>query len=106
MYSGIYTIRNTATGWVYVGKSTDTARRWKQHRRDLNRGAHSNAKLQWDWVLYGSDAFEFEVVEVIPECRGMFHLLDDREWATICEMKKAGPVYNLPGGMSRRWLKA
>ena len=43
---GIYAIVNTANGRRYIGSSADLARRWKVHRKDLERGTHANVHLE------------------------------------------------------------
>jgi hypothetical protein len=35
------------------------------HRFSLTIGSHRNTALQHDWNRYGSDAFAFEVLEVV-----------------------------------------
>lgn len=38
--SGIYRIRNTVNGRVYVGASVHVEARWHAHRFHLNKGVH------------------------------------------------------------------
>lgn len=61
--TGVYKITHTPTGQTYVGRSTDLAPRWSDHKYRLRQG-NNNAKLQ---ALYDADGkiddFEFEVVE-------------------------------------------
>jgi len=59
--SGLYKITNTENGRVYYGSAVNIARRWKEHRNALRRGAHYNDHLQRSWDKYGEDAFEFSV---------------------------------------------
>jgi group I intron endonuclease len=63
--SGIYQIRNTETGAVYVGSALDIDGRWKRHKRTLNRGVHHSAKFQNAWNKYGVDKFEISVLEFV-----------------------------------------
>jgi len=60
--SGIYSIRNTVNGKVYIGKSVNIAGRWRSHRSCLRRGVHVNPHLQRAWCLYGESAFRCEVL--------------------------------------------
>ena len=60
---GIYLIKNTITGKVYIGKSKDVQVRWRGHKLDLRRGKHCNAYLQNSWNKYGESAFTFSVLE-------------------------------------------
>ena len=59
---GVYLIRNTANGKVYVGSSYRIPKRWKEHCRDLKYNRHSNTRLQNSWNKHGESAFELEVV--------------------------------------------
>ena len=92
--SGIYIIRNTKNGRVYVGRANSIAERWKQHRRKLRRGCHTNTALQWDWVFYGEDCFEFHVVEEINGYRFNRMFFAEREYAHYLAFRRIGPVYN------------
>lgn len=63
--SGIYRIRNTVNGRVYVGSAVDMAKRWHEHRKHLRKGDHHSRHLQSAWSKYGEAAFAFEIIEVI-----------------------------------------
>lgn len=63
MKIGIYIIKNTTNGKVYVGSSADIPQRFRAHRSLLRRGLHSNEHLQASWDLYGSENFEFIAFE-------------------------------------------
>lgn len=61
---GIYIIKNTVTGQVYVGATAkDFSSRYKKHKTMLTHGLHHCSHLQHSWNLYHADAFTFEVVE-------------------------------------------
>ena len=62
--SGIYEIINTVNGKRYIGSTSSFTLRWKQHRRDLRRGAHANPRLQNAWNKSGEVAFEFHPLVV------------------------------------------
>lgn len=62
-FSGIYAIRCLKNDKVYVGSAVNIARRWYEHRTDLNRGIHHSARLQASWTRYGSESFSFEILE-------------------------------------------
>jgi group I intron endonuclease len=68
MKLGIYHITHAASGKHYVGSSGDVTRRWRNHRRALQRGSHHSRLLQSAWAEHGAHAFEFAVLEVV-ECR-------------------------------------
>lgn len=63
MASGVYCIKNRASGKVYVGESIDIQRRWESHRYDLSKDRHYNEILQHAWNKWGEDAFEWIVLE-------------------------------------------
>ncbi len=60
---GVYGIRSTITGKYYVGSSVDIRRRWATHRKELASGTHVGIKLLHAWRKYGSDAWEWVVLE-------------------------------------------
>ena len=57
--SGIYEILNIVNGKRYIGSAKSLSRRWKEHRRLLERGKHHSQILQRAWDKYGGDAFKF-----------------------------------------------
>jgi group I intron endonuclease len=61
--SGIYLIRNTENGNIYVGSSRNLPSRFSAHRRALETGRHEGIGLQAAWNKYGSESFEFIVAE-------------------------------------------
>jgi group I intron endonuclease len=67
MVGGIYQIRNTINGKVYIGSAVDFSKRRRLHWRDLRIGKHRNPKLSHAWRKYGEEAFIFEIVESIEE---------------------------------------
>ena len=60
---GVYMIKCLINGKVYIGKSNDVKRRWREHKSRLKRNNHENEKLQYDWNKYGEDNFEFKLIE-------------------------------------------
>lgn len=84
--SGIYSIRNTLNGKVYVGKSINIERRFSLHRHLLNkeiRDRDVNRHLFNAVKKYGIDKFSFEIIE---EVEGEA-LLADRELFWMVELK-------------------
>lgn len=57
--AGVYEIRNTLNGKVYIGSSVNVGRRLAAHRQALARGNHSSRHLQAAWARHGADAFSF-----------------------------------------------
>ncbi len=63
--AGVYVIRNTVDGKVYVGSAAlCLVRRAAQHRNQLRRGKHINKHMQAAWGKHGGDSFICEVVEI------------------------------------------
>lgn len=61
--SGVYEIVNTVNGHRYIGSSADIAKRWNEHKRDLERGVHHSLYLQRAWNKYGRGNFTFRIIE-------------------------------------------
>lgn len=64
MAAGIYRIRNTTNGKIYVGSSQNFEKRRKTHFYRLGLGTHANPKLQAAYNKYGVDSFVFEIIEL------------------------------------------
>jgi hypothetical protein len=64
--AGVYQIRNLRTGKVLV-ESTLNVKTLNGRRMELARGVHRNARLQADVRELGTDAFAFEILEVLAE---------------------------------------
>lgn len=63
---GIYEIRNKLDGKIYIGSTTKSLeKRWKDHQKFLRLKQHRNRFLQHAWNKYGSEVFEFVVLEEI-----------------------------------------
>jgi len=64
--SGIYKIVNKINGKYYVGSSNDLFYRIKhRHFNSLLKNTHPNKYLQNAWNKYGSDNFQFIIVEYV-----------------------------------------
>lgn len=61
--SGIYKILNKVDGKYYVGSSKNIQYRWTEHKRQLNNNCHHNDFLQRAWNKYGSNSFDFIILE-------------------------------------------
>lgn len=62
---GIYQIKNTKNGKVYIGSTSMFNKRWAQHKKDLVSGKHANKHLQSAYNLDGDSVWEFTVLEVV-----------------------------------------
>jgi group I intron endonuclease len=70
---GVYALRNTVNGKVYVGSSKEGLRqRLLVHRRSLRAGTHVNKHLQHAWNSHGDAAFEFVVLKICKESRCLY----------------------------------
>jgi len=103
MTSGIYRIKNLETGAMYIGQTAQTfARRWGKHRSALKTGCHDNDHLQRSYDKHGKDAFEFKVLEVIPQGdmsnQEFSDYLNEREIRLIDKLDAFENGYNMSEG--------
>jgi group I intron endonuclease len=77
--SGIYAVVNMNDGKQYVGSAVNIRRRWRKHGRHLERGVHHNEHLQRAWNRDGGGAFQWSVLELVPDRS----LLVEREQAYL-----------------------
>jgi predicted GIY-YIG superfamily endonuclease len=75
---GIYAIKNSKCGRVYVGSTKDFHSRWRSHKSDLSSGNHPNKKLQSAWNEYGPKSFSFIVLEVVDNIASLVDR--ENEW--------------------------
>ena len=65
---GIYKIENKNTGKVYIGKSKDIYKRWKEHRAMLEKGIHHSVKLQRSYnKTKDKTIFEYSILEEVQD---------------------------------------
>lgn len=62
---GIYQIKNTKTGKVYIGSAGKFSVRWTQHQRSFEKGRHGNKHMQSAYNLDGPSVWHFTVLEVV-----------------------------------------
>ena len=75
--AGIFQIKNTRTGRILLGSSTNLHGPLNKHRFMLSIGRHDNAVLQKDWNELGADAFTFEILEIVKPSNDPLFNLDD-----------------------------
>ena len=92
--SGVYVITNTANGKIYVGSSRHVRQRIRHHRRNLELGVHSSKRMIDDFLLFGWEVFEHEIVEPIHE-PGVDLMAAEQRW--IEKLRPYDPIigYNL-----------
>jgi group I intron endonuclease len=100
--SGVYQIRCIPTGKIYIGSAVNLRCRFSQHLRSLQRGNHRNGYLQQAWSKYGSEGFEFSILEFATEP----DLLSvEQTWIdkTGCTNRKIGfNIYDIAGSPGDR----
>jgi hypothetical protein len=62
---GVYRVFNRANGLSLVECSRDVQARLNRHQAELKLGGHRCKPLQSDWNRFGTDAFSFEVIELL-----------------------------------------
>jgi hypothetical protein len=62
---GVFQVRNTESGKVYVGTSVDLPSMLNRNRAQLRLGAHPDRALQADWLALGPEAFAFDVLDTL-----------------------------------------
>ena len=62
---GIFQVRNTLNGKVFLGSTADLPSMLNRQRAQLQMGAHPNRLLQADWRTHGPAAFVFEVLDTL-----------------------------------------
>lgn len=97
MRCGVYQIKSLFDNKLYVGCSNDIAQRWRHHRSQLRRGVHYNNHLQNAWNKYGSDNFEFSILEITTEDN---ILVREQHWIDVLNVVDEG--YNISAVAERR----
>ncbi len=65
---GVFQIKNSANGKVFLLKALNIPGIINRHQFELKRGMHRNRELQADWNQYGEDVFSFETLATLkPE---------------------------------------
>ena len=62
---GVYRITNTVNGKSYIASSRDIRARFNRHRMELKTRAEPVKSLLADWLEYGEEVFEFEIVDAL-----------------------------------------
>jgi group I intron endonuclease len=72
----IYRIVNVVNDNLYIGSAVNPRRRRWEHWSSLKKGTHHCSALQAAWNEYGEDAFEFEIVQEVPDDKDLL-LIED-----------------------------
>jgi len=93
--TGIYGIRNIINMNTYIGKTMmNFGDRWDSHKSLLYSNKHSNQHLQRAWNKYGSDKFEFVIIEICNDSS----VINELEIKYILEYRKNSKCYNISDG--------
>ena len=94
--AGIFQIKNTRTGKILLGSSTNLHGPLNKHRFMLSIGSHDNVALQQDWNQFGAEAFTFEILEIVkPSDDPLFNLDDELTLLERIWLEKLGPTGEL-----------
>jgi group I intron endonuclease len=63
--AGVFQVKNTANGKVYLGSSLNLDGPLNRHRFMLTIGSHRNEDLQKEWNEFGPEVFVFEILETV-----------------------------------------
>jgi len=75
--AGIFQVKNSKTGKILLGSSTNLHGPLNRLRFELSMGNHDNSALQNDWNQFGPEAFSFEVLEAVKPSDDPAFCLED-----------------------------
>lgn len=87
---GVYQIRNTRNGRVFVNSSLNL-QTMNGQRFQLKMGSHMNKALQEEWNRYGEESFAFEILEELDRLDERFDPRDDLRKITAHWLEKLQP---------------
>ena len=62
---GVYSIINLVNNKMYIGSTRTSFRiRFIHHKNKLIKGTHKNSYMQHAFNKYGTDKFEFRIIEI------------------------------------------
>lgn len=62
--AGVYQVKNTKTGRLYLAATISFQHRWHEDKIALDAGVFHNTALQRDYIKYGHAAFQCSIVKV------------------------------------------
>lgn len=91
--AGVFRIKNTVNGRVYLGSSLNLHGPLNKHRFMLSHGMHDVPLLQKDYNEFGPDAFVFEILEVAKRRDSPdFRMEDELELLEEIWLEKLQPI--------------
>ena len=85
---GVYQVRNKVNGRIFIGSASNVSGKLNSIRFQLGVGSYRCAGLQKEWLEFGEDGFEFEILELLDQDKIESYLLKD-------ELKK----------LEKKWLE-
>jgi len=68
---GVFQIKNTTNGKIFIGSSMDLVAIWNRQKAQLKFGGHPNKELQADWNTFGEANFTYEILAEIEDAQDM-----------------------------------
>lgn len=65
VYMGVYQVKNTVDGKIYIGSINNLKSRWLTLKWQLEQGRFANKELQAAFKAHGENAFEYSVLEEV-----------------------------------------
>ncbi|MCB0103273.1 MAG: GIY-YIG nuclease family protein [Anaerolineales bacterium] len=93
--AGIYQVKNTLNGRMFLGSSLNLEGPLNRHKFMLKIGSHTNKSLQNDWNEIGAENFVFEILEEVNVVDSPnFNLNDELTLLEMIWLEKLNPVEN------------
>jgi len=93
--AGVYQVKNTLNGRMFLGSSLNLEGPLNRHKFMLKIGSHTNKSLQNDWNELGADNFVFEILEEVNVVDSPnFNLNDELTLLEMIWLEKLNPVEN------------
>ena len=92
---GVFQIRNTVNGKIFVGSSLNFDAIWNRTKMELNFGNHRNPVLQNEWKLFGEANFKYEILsEVVQKDEDRIDYNKEVKTLEGMFIAELNPVYN------------
>ena len=92
---GVFQIRNTVNGKIYVGSSLNLDAIWNRNKMELNFGNHRNSILQSEWKQFGERNFTYEILaEVVQKDEDRIDYNKEVKTLEGMFIAELNPVYN------------
>jgi hypothetical protein len=91
--AGVFMVKNTGNGRVFLGSSLNLEGSLNKHKFMLSIGKHRNTGLQADWNSDGPENYVFEILEVVKvKDDPHFNLQDELTLLEQIWLEKLRPV--------------